>query len=156
GVQPGAIYKYRIWSRFNGYRVDKADPFAVRNEVPPRTGSVVWSIEDYRWGDAEWMRTRRERNSLGAPMSFYEGHLGSWMRVPEEGNRPLTYRELAPKLAKHVKDLGYTHVEILPVMEHPFGGSWGYQVTGYFAPTARHGTPQDFMYLVDHLHQEGI
>jgi 1,4-alpha-glucan branching enzyme len=156
GVQPGAIYKYRIWSRFNGYRVDKADPFARRYEVPPRTGSIVWSSDDYHWGDAEWMRTRREKNALSAPISFYEVHLGSWMRVPEEGNRPLTYREIAPKLAKHVKDLGYTHVEILPIMEHPFGGSWGYQVTGYFAPTSRFGGPEDFMWLVDHLHQEGI
>lgn len=155
-VKAGDIYKYRIWSRFNGYRVDKADPFAVRQEVPPRTGSVVWHLDGFEWSDADWMRTRASHNSLGAPISFYEVHLGSWMRVPEEGGRALGYRELAPRLAAHVKALGFTHVELLPIMEHPFFGSWGYQVTGYFAPTSRYGTPQDFMYFVDYLHREGI
>jgi 1,4-alpha-glucan branching enzyme len=156
GARAGDIYKYRIWSRVAGYRVDKADPFAVRQEAPPKTGSVVWSLDDFTWSDREWMAQRAARNALNAPISFYEVHLGSWMRVPEEGNRPLGYRELAPKLAEHVKRTGFTHVEIMPVMEHPFYGSWGYQVTGYFAPTARYGSPQDFMYLVDHLHREGI
>jgi 1,4-alpha-glucan branching enzyme len=156
GVKHGDIYKYRLWSRFSGYRVDKADPFAVRQEVPPRTGSVVWHLEGHAWGDEEWMKTRHQHNGLGAPISFYEVHLGSWMRVPEDGNRSLSYREIAPRLAAHVKALGFTHVEIMPIMEHPFFGSWGYQVTGYFAPSARYGTPQDFMYLVDHLHREGI
>jgi 1,4-alpha-glucan branching enzyme len=156
GVGAGDIYKYRIWSKFHGYRVDKADPFGVHHETPPKTGSKVWTLDGYEWGDAEWMKERGKRNGLDAPISFYEVHLGSWMRVPEDGNRSLSYREIAPKLAAHVKALGFTHVEIMPIMEHPFGGSWGYQVSGYFAPTSRFGTPQDFMYLVDHLHQEGI
>jgi 1,4-alpha-glucan branching enzyme len=137
------------------YTVDKADPFALYNEIPPRTASIVWDLA-HEWGDQEWMRTRHEHNNLEAPTSIYEVHLGSWMRVPEEGNRSLTYRELAVKLADYVCDMGFTHVEFMPVMEHPFFGSWGYQVTGYYAPSARFGTPQDFMYLVDHLHQRGI
>ena len=156
GVRRGDIYKYRIWSRYNGYRVDKADPFGFLHETPPKTGSRVWSIDGYAWGDAAWMQARAAKNALSAPISFYEVHLGSWMRVPEEGNRSLTYREIAPKLAAHVKALGFTHVEIMPIMEHPFYGSWGYQVTGYFAPTSRYGTPEDFMYLVDYLHQQDI
>jgi 1,4-alpha-glucan branching enzyme len=155
GVGAGAAYKYHVVSRYGGYRVDKADPFAFLHETPPKTASRVWSL-DYEWGDADWMAKRRARNSLAAPISIYEVHLGSWMRVPEEGDRPLTYRELAPRLAEYVTRLGFTHVEFLPVMEHPFYGSWGYQTTGYFAPTSRYGTPQDFMFLVDHLHQAGI
>ena len=154
GVGRGALYKYHIESRHGGYQVDKADPHAFHAEVPPRTASVVWDLE-YDWGDQEWMGTRRSRNALDAPISIYEVHLGSWMRVPEEG-RPLTYRELAPRLADYVARLGFTHVEFLPLMEHPFYGSWGYQTTGYFAPTSRYGSPQDFMYLVDYLHQHGI
>jgi len=155
GVGRGAIYKYHIDSRVGGFKVDKADPFAFHAETPPRTGSVVWDL-DYEWGDDEWMKSRRERNSLRAPMSIYEVHIGSWRRVPDEGNRPLTYREMAPVLADYVESLGFTHVEFLPVTEHPFYGSWGYQCTGYFAPTSRYGTPQDFMYLIDTLHQRGI
>lgn len=155
GVGPGARYKFHVESRFRGYRADKADPFAFHTEVPPRQASVVWEL-DYEWGDGEWMAGREEKQSLAAPMSIYEVHLGSWRRVPEEGNRSLTYREIAPLLAEHVKRHGFTHVELLPVMEHPFYGSWGYQSTGFFAPTSRYGTPQDFMYLVDHLHQNGI
>lgn len=155
GLDQGTVYKYHIGSRFNGYRVLKADPFAFYSEVPPRTASVVWD-SNYEWNDSAWMNERGERNSLDKPLSIYEVHLGSWMRVPEEGNRALTYRELAPRLAEYVKGLGFTHVEFLPVMEHPFGGSWGYQTTGYFAPTSRFGTPQDFMYLIDCLHQKGI
>ena len=151
----GAVYKYHIRSRYHMYTVAKADPFALHNEVPPRTASIVWDLA-YEWGDQEWMRTRHERNKFEAPISTYEVHLGSWMRVPEEGNRSLSYRELATKLADYVCDMGFTHVEFMPVMEHPFFGSWGYQVTGYYAPSARFGTPQDFMYLVDHLHQRGI
>jgi 1,4-alpha-glucan branching enzyme len=151
----GAVYKFHIRSRYHMYTVDKADPFALHNEIPPRTASIVWDLA-YEWGDQEWMRTRHEHNKFEAPMSVYEVHLGSWMRVPEEGNRSLTYRELAVKLADYVSDMGFTHVEFMPVMEHPFFGSWGYQVTGYYAPSARFGTPQDFMYLVDHLHQRGI
>ncbi len=155
GIGPGALYKYHIYSHHHGHRTDKADPFAFAQEKPPRTGSCVWDLA-YTWGDERWMRDRHQRNSLQAPISIYEVHLGSWMRVPEQHNRPLTYREIAPRLAEYVQEMNYTHVEFLPVMEHPFYGSWGYQITGYFAPTARYGHPQDFMYLVDYLHQRGI
>ncbi len=154
-VGPGALYKYHIRSRLGGYRIDKSDPFAFRSELPPRTASVVWDLR-YDWSDLAWQRDRARANALDAPWSIYEVHLGSWRRVPEDGDRPLTYRELAVQLADYVTDMGFTHVELLPVMEHPFYGSWGYQVTGYFAPTARYGTPQDFMYLVEHLHRRGI
>jgi 1,4-alpha-glucan branching enzyme len=155
GVTRGALYKFHIESRGHGYQIDKADPMGLWHEKPPRTASVVWDL-DYHWGDHEWMEKRAAHNSLRAPISVYEMHLGSWMRVPEEHNRPLTYRETAPRLAEYVGRMGFTHVEFLPVMEHPFYGSWGYQTTGYFAPTSRYGTPQDFMYLVDYLHQHGI
>lgn len=155
GVKKGDIYKYHIRSRYNGYTADKADPLAFRHETPPRTGSVVWDLE-YTWGDQDWMQKRSGRNARSAPMSIYEVHLGSWKRVPEEGNRPPSYREMAHDLAHYVKQMGFTHVEFLPVMEHPFYGSWGYQSTGYFAPTSRYGTPQDFMCLIDILHQNGI
>src|ERR1700687_2543917 len=154
-VTRGALYKFHIESQSHGYRVDKADPLGLLHEKPPRTASVVWDL-DYQWSDQDWMQHRAGRNSLRAPQSIYEVHLGSWMRVPEEHNRPLTYRETAPRLAEYVGRMGFTHVEFLPVMEHPFYGSWGYQTTGYFAPTSRYGTPQDFMYLVDYLHQHGI
>jgi len=155
GVTRGAIYKYHIVSRYRGYQVDKADPFAFYSEIPPKTGSVVWDTE-YSWGDKDWMGKRRKYNALDAPIAIYEVHLGSWRRAPEEERRPLTYRELAPMLAEYVNQMGFTHVEFLPVMEHPFTGSWGYQTTGYFAPTSRFGTPQDFMYLMDYLHQHNI
>jgi len=155
GVGPGTIYKYRIDSRQKGYRVQKADPLAFSSEEPPRSASVVCDLT-YQWEDSEWMKNRHRANHLDSPISIYEVHLGSWRRVPDEGDRPLTYREAAPLLADYVKGLGFTHVEFLPLMEHPFGGSWGYQSTGYFAPTRRHGTPQDFMFLVDYLHQNGI
>ncbi|MES1210473.1 MAG: alpha-amylase family glycosyl hydrolase, partial [Pseudomonadota bacterium] len=159
GLTKGTHYKYRVESRHGGdgggYRVDKADPYAVRSELPPATASIVWDL-DYDWADADWMVGRRARHALDAPVSIYEVHLGSWMRVPEEKNRWLTYREIAPKLAAHVRRCGFTHVELLPIAEHPFYPSWGYQVTGFYAPTARYGTPQDFMFLIDHLHQEGI
>jgi 1,4-alpha-glucan branching enzyme len=151
----GAAYKYHINSHHRDYRVDKADPFGIRQEVPPQTASLTWQL-DYTWGDKAWMETRGARNSLSAPQSIYEIHLGSWRRMPEQNNRPLTYREMAPLLADYVKEMGFTHVELLPLMEHPFYGSWGYQITGFFAPTARYGTPQDFMFLVDTLHQNGI
>ncbi|MDP2659270.1 MAG: alpha-amylase family glycosyl hydrolase, partial [Dehalococcoidia bacterium] len=117
--------------------------------------SVVWDL-DHAWGDGEWMTGRGQRNALDAPIAIYEVHLGSWMRVPEEGGRPLSYREIAPRLADHVKRMGFSHVELMPVMEHPNYESWGYQITGFFAPTSRYGTPQDLMYLIDHLHQRGI
>lgn len=155
GVHEGAIYKYHVVGRTAGYRVDKADPYGFRQQNAPQKGSIVWNL-DYTWGDDAWMAQRSQVRALERPMSMYEVHLGSWMRIPEEGNRSLTYREIAPLLADYVKRMGFTHVELMPVMEHPFYGSWGYQVTGYFAPTSRYGTPQDFMYLVDTLHQHGI
>jgi len=155
GLGRGEIYKYHIESSHGGYGVDKADPYGFHHETPPRTGSIVWDL-NYTWGDSEWIGKRAQRNGLAAPISVYEVHLPSWRRVPEDHNRPLTYREMAPLLAAHVQELGFTHVEFMPVMEHPFLGSWGYQVTGYFAPTSRMGTPQDFMYLIDYLHQHDI
>jgi len=155
GVGPGARYKYHIASRYLGYRVAKADPLAFWNEVPPQTASVVASLE-YEWNDQEWRAARARRQGLDAPMSIYEVHAGSWRRVPDAGNRSLSYRELAPLLADHVQAMGFTHVEFTPLMEHPFYGSWGYQITGYFAPTSRYGSPQDLMYLIDYLHQRGI
>jgi 1,4-alpha-glucan branching enzyme len=155
GVAKGTIYKYYLVSHRRGYCVEKADPFAFYAETPPKTASIAWDL-DYSWGDRAWMEKRHTHNALDAPISIYEVHLGSWRRVPEEENRHLSYRELAPMLAEYLKQLGFTHVEFLPVMEHPFYGSWGYQVTGYFAPTSRYGTPKDFMYLVDYLHQHDI
>jgi 1,4-alpha-glucan branching enzyme len=154
-IGPGVVYKYFILSRHNNYKVEKSDPFGFYCETPPKTASIARDM-DYTWSDAAWMDSRRSRNALNAPLSIYELHPGSWRRVPEEDNRPLTYREMAGHLADYITDMGFTHVEFLPVMEHPFYGSWGYQVTGFFAPTSRYGTPQDFMFLVDHLHQNGI
>jgi 1,4-alpha-glucan branching enzyme len=155
-IGSGAIYKYHVESRNRGYVVDKADPYAFAAEIRPRTASRVWDLQDYSWLDHSWMANRPKNNSLNSPISTYEVHLGSWKRVAEEGNRWLTYREMAPLLADYVHDAGFTHVEFLPVMEHPFDGSWGYQIIGYFAPTSRFGTPSDFMYLIDYLHQQGI
>ncbi|MSP24498.1 MAG: 1,4-alpha-glucan branching protein GlgB [Myxococcales bacterium] len=155
GVAEGARYKYDIQSEQRRYRVKKADPFGFHQETAPATASIVCGLE-YAWGDGDWMKERRRHNALSSPISIYEVHLGSWMRVVEEGNRSLSYRELGPRLAEHVERLGFTHVEILPVMEHPFFGSWGYQVTGFFAPTSRYGTPREFMALIDYLHQRGI
>jgi len=155
GVAAGALYKYHIVSRYHGFRVDKADPYGFQFETPGRTASRVWPLE-YDWRDAEWMQRRAGMNSLHAPMAIYEVHLGSWRRAPDEGNRYLSYRELADWLPAYVHDMGFTHVELLPITEHPFYGSWGYQTTGYFAPTSRYGSAQDFMYLVDRLHQAGI
>ena len=155
GVGRGTAYKFHITPKAGGAAVEKGDPFAFFWEVPPKSASVVWDL-DYQWNDAEWMAGRKSRNGLDSPVSVYEVHLGSWRRVPEEGNRFLTYRELAPRLAEYVREMGFTHVELLPIMEHPYYGSWGYQTLGYFAPTSRYGTPQDFMHFVDHLHQQGI
>src|SRR5205085_6829274 len=135
---------------------EKADPYGFLHETAPGTSSIVWSLRQHEWRDAEWMKSRGSRQGLDAPMSIYEVHLGSWRRVPEEGNRSLGYREMAKPLADHVERLGFTHVEFLPLSEHPFYGSWGYEVTGYFAPTHRYGKPEDFRYLVDYLHQRGI
>jgi 1,4-alpha-glucan branching enzyme len=149
----GHVYKFHVESNVNGSRVDKADPYALRTEEPPRTGSIVWDL-GFDWNDDAWMASRGTAQAHDRPISIYEVHLGSWMR--DECGRPLSYTEIAAPLAEHVKALGFTHVELLPVMEHPFYGSWGYQTTGYFAPTARYGSPQDLMALVDHLHREGI
>jgi 1,4-alpha-glucan branching enzyme len=152
GVQRGQAYKYCITSRVDGFVVEKADPYAFCSELPPATASRAWTLE-YEWRDSAWMNSRASHNGLDAPMSIYELHAGSWRR--KDGGF-LDYRELAHALADYVQDLGFTHVELMPVTEHPFYGSWGYQTTGYFAPTARYGTPQDLMYFVDHLHGRGI
>jgi 1,4-alpha-glucan branching enzyme len=155
GLGQGALYKYFIESNYNGYQVEKTDPFGQYYELAPKTASIVWDL-DYVWGDDEWMAARREKPVDRSPLSIYEVHLGSWRRVPEDGNRFLTYVEMAQPLAEYVLRMGFTHVEFLPVMEHPFYGSWGYQTLGLFAPTSRYGTPQDFMHLIDHLHRSGI
>ena len=147
GVKKGQRYKYHLYTPW-GYWTDRADPFGLFHETPPGTASIVWDL-NYQWQDEEWLKNRKGINHHKAPISIYEVHLGSWRRVPEEGNRWLSYRELAPMLAQYIKEMGFTHVELLPIMEHPFYGSWGYQITGYFAPTSRYGTPQDFMYLID-------
>jgi 1,4-alpha-glucan branching enzyme len=157
-LERGTTYKYNIVSRATNYRVNKADPMAVHQEKPPATASRVWDLQ-YDWNDAEWMRTRRDRNSYEAPMSIYEVHLGSWRRLSDDGgktHRSMTFREIAEPLAEYVKKMNFTHIELMPIQEHPFYGSWGYQGTGYYAPTSRYGTPQDFKYLVDVLHQNDI
>ena len=155
GVGKGEAYKYFIKSQHNNYTVEKADPVAFYSEQPPKTASVVWDY-NYNWNDKKYMKTRGEKNSLDSPYSVYEVQLESWRRNPDEGNRPLSYSELAEQLAAYVKDMGYTHVELMPVTEYPFSGSWGYQVTGFFGPTSRFGTPDDFMYFVDYMHQNDI
>ena len=155
GIGKDVLYKYHIVSRYKGYQADKGDPFAFLWQVAPKTASVVSDL-DYEWQDTDWMKNRGKYNSLSSPISVYEMHPGSWRRVPEENNRPLTYREMAEYLPEYVREMGFTHVEFTPVMEHPFYGSWGYQTTGYFAPTSRYGIPQDFMFLIDCLHQYGI
>ncbi|MGH7369298.1 MAG: 1,4-alpha-glucan branching protein GlgB, partial [Candidatus Methylomirabilaceae bacterium] len=152
----GALYKFEVKARSGEELALKADPFAFAFEMTPRTASIVCDLDAYRWGDHAWMEARARANLLERPLAIYEVHLGSWMRVSEEGHRFLTYRELAHRLADYVAEMGYTHVELLPVTEHPFYGSWGYQTIGYFAPTRRYGTPADFMFLIDHLHQRGI
>ncbi len=154
-VPVGAVYKFEILTAEGELRL-KADPFAFHCEPPPATASRVVELDGYRWGDADWMAARSTRDWRRAPMRIYEVHLGSWRRVPNEPHRRLSYRELAPLLADHVRRLGFTHVELMPVAEHPFDGSWGYQVTGYYAPTSRYGSPDDFRFFVDHLHQNGI
>ncbi len=151
-VEQGDTYKYRIW-RQDGTTKDKFDPYASHTETPPLTGSKVWDLS-FEWGDDDWMATRAEHQTQQSPISILEVHLGSWQRG--DGDRVLTYRELAPRLVEHLSHLNFTHVEFMPIMEFPFEGSWGYQSTGYFAPSSRYGTPQDFMFLVDSLHQAGI
>lgn len=155
-LPPGTLYKYEIRTRNQEVPLLKADPYAFAAELRPRTASIVHDILQYHWGDRDWMEARSRLDPLTAPMSIYEVHLGSWMRVPEEGSRWMTYRELADKLLHYVKRMGYTHIELMPVTEHPFDGSWGYQATGYFAATSRYGSPEDFMAFVDAAHQAGI
>ncbi|SHJ36732.1 1,4-alpha-glucan branching enzyme [Tangfeifania diversioriginum] len=154
-VGKGEAYKYFIRSQHNNYAVEKADPVAFYSEQPPKTASVVWDY-NYNWNDKKWMKKRKKTNALDSPFSVYEVHLESWRRKPEEGNRPLSYPELAEELTAYVREMGYTHVELMPVTEYPFSGSWGYQVTGFFGPTSRFGTPDDFMYFVDYMHQNDI
>ena len=155
GVNANALYKFELRTRTGDLRL-KTDPMAFKMESAPATSSIVVREGTHAWKDDDWMTTRVHRDEAHEPVHIYEVHLGSWMRVPEEGNRSLSYREIAPRLAAHVKRLGFTHVELLPVMEHPFYGSWGYQVTGYFAPTSRYGSPDDLRFLIDTLHQANI
>ena len=154
-LKPGDLYKFEVKGQ-NDFLAEKADPYAFAAELRPRTASVVWDIHKYEWEDSEWMEKRKSVDWLAEPTSVYEVHLGSWMRVPEEDDRWLSYRELADKLIPYVKDLGFTHIELLPISEHPFDGSWGYQTIGYYAPTSRFGSPDDFKYFVDRCHQEGL
>jgi len=155
GAGRGDRYKYHIVSRHRGYSVDKTDPFAFFTEMPPERAAIIWDL-DYAWNDREWMEARAQSDALNKPISIYEVHLGSWRRMPEDGYRSLNYPEMAVQLPAYVKEMGFTHVEFLPVMEHPFFGSWGYQTSGYFAPSSRYGTPQEFMALIDALHRHGI
>ena len=156
GVKAGALYKYRVVGPDGRFHGDKADPYGFAAEIRPQTASKVARLDGYEWHDAEWIAARATRNNETRPMSVYEVHLGSWRRAAEEKGRWLTYREMAPQLADYVEHMGYTHVELLPITEHPFDGSWGYQTIGYFAPTSRFGGPHDFMHLIDTLHQRGI
>lgn len=157
GLDEGELYKFEIKSKYRNYKEQKTDPFAFFFEVRPKSAAIVYNIENkHKWQDAEWMEMRKKKNWFESPVSIYEVHLGSWMRIPEEDSRFLTYRELADKLIPHVRKLGYTHIELLPITEHPLDASWGYQTIGYFAPTSRFGRPEDFMYFVDKCHQNGI
>jgi len=158
GLQQGELYRYEIKTRYQGYMAVKTDPYGFAAELRPKTASVVWDLERYHWSDRQWMAARRERNRLDAPIAVYEVHLGSWKREldPKYGTRWLTYRELADQLVPYAVEMGYTHLEIMPITEYPFDGSWGYQATGYFAPTSRYGTPDDFRYFVDRAHQAGL
>lgn len=153
GIEKGTVYKYKIHSNNAGQVLEKGDPFAMHWEVPPKTASIVWETT-YKWKDSKWLKLRKEKNALNQPYSVYEVHLGSWKR--KENGDSLTYKELGKELVAYVKDMGYTHVEFLPVMEHPFFGSWGYQCTGYFAPSSRYGTPDDFMAMIDAFHKAEI
>ena len=154
-LEPGSEYKYSIQLPLVDFRIDKSDPYGFFAEYPPGTASRIWPMDSYPWGDGEWVENRASRQALDQPLNIYEVHLSSWRRNPED-NRVLGYRQLAHQLVEYVKEMGYTHVELLPVTEHPFEGSWGYQSTGYFAPTCRFGTPDDFKYFVDHCHRNGI
>lgn len=157
GLDEGELYKFEVKSKYKGYKEQKADPFAFYFEVRPKSAAIVYNIENkHKWQDDEWLEMREKKDWFRSPASIYEVHLGSWMRIPEQNNRFLTYRELADRLIPHVKMLGFTHIELLPISEHPFDASWGYQVIGYFAPTSRFGRPEDFMYFIDKCHQNGI
>jgi len=158
GLRQGDLYKYEIKTRYMGYMASKSDPFAFASELRPKTASVIWDLNRYEWHDSQWMAARRERQRFDAPLAIYEVHLGSWKREPDlqYGERWLTYRELAESLVPYVKGMGYTHIELMPITEYPFDGSWGYQTIGYYAPTARYGTPDDFRYFVDQAHQAGL
>lgn len=155
GLRQGALYKYEIKTSEGDLRI-KSDPFAFCMELRPETASLVWNLDTHVWGDEQWMEERKDKNHTSCPMNIYEVHLGSWLRISEDGNRWATYREAAQPLADHARKYGFTHVELMPVMEHPFDASWGYQVTGYFSPTSRFGSPDDFQYFVDVLHRNGL
>lgn len=155
-IDEGEIYKFYVRSKFGNYAEEKADPFGFYFEIRPKSASIVYDINKFQWSDEKWMTERAKRNWLESPISIYEVHPGSWRRVPEENHRFLTYRELADTLIPYVKEMGYTHIELLPIMEHPLDESWGYQVLGYFAPTSRYGTPEDFMYFVNQCHLNNI
>ena len=155
GIKPGALYKYEIKAKGSLVYL-KADPYGNQAELRPKTASIVADLNHYRWQDDQWLKDRKRVNDEKKPMLVYEMHLGSWIKPEEEGKLFCNYRDIAPKLAEYLKDMGYTHVELMPVMEHPFDASWGYQVTGYYAPTSRYGTCEDFMYFMDYLHQQGI
>jgi len=156
GLREGELYKFEIKGRYNNYLGLKSDPYGFHSELRPRTASIVCDLSRYPWNDQAWMAERAQRQGFRTPLAIYEVHLGSWRRVPEPDNRVMNYREIAAQLADYAAEQGFTHVELLPVMEHPLDESWGYQVTGYFAVTSRYGTPEDFMYFVDYLHQRGI
>ncbi|HEY4235527.1 MAG TPA: 1,4-alpha-glucan branching enzyme, partial [Lacipirellulaceae bacterium] len=155
GLGLGTLYKFAVKFR-GGHVMEKCDPYGFAAEVPPKTANIVTDLDSYQWNDSDWVAKRPEHNALDAPLSIYEVHLGSWRRDPSDPERWLSYREIAPQLVEYCRKMGYTHVELLPVSEHPFTGSWGYQTVGYFAATSRYGTPQDFMHFVDLLHQGGI
>lgn len=154
GIGPGDVYKYSLKSNVRGYRAEKSDPYGFAAELRPATASIIADIDNYDWNDDTWMAMRATKDMLKQPIAIYEVHLGSWKR--HDDGSWLSYRELAGELAQYCKEMGYTHIELMPVAEHPFDGSWGYQVTGYFAPTSRFGTPEDFMYFVDYMHQQNI
>ncbi|HPZ10325.1 MAG TPA: 1,4-alpha-glucan branching protein GlgB [Candidatus Eremiobacteraeota bacterium] len=155
GLQEGVLYKFEIKSSYH-HSFLKTDPYALYMELAPRTASVVYNIDNYKWNDSEWLKQRKTRNNYESPIWIYEVHLGSWLRFPDEPERHLNCREVAPRLIDYVKEMGYTHIELLPIAEHPYYGSWGYQCSGYFSPTSRYGTPEDFMYLIDYCHQHSI
>jgi 1,4-alpha-glucan branching enzyme len=156
GLREGTVYKFEIRSNVGGYIVQKADPYAFYAEVRPKSASIVHSIDRYAWNDQDWLTSRPQSDLLHRPVSTYEVHLGSWRRVPEEGHRFMTYREIGDQLIPYVQEMGFTHIQLMPISEHPLDASWGYQTVGYFAPTSRFGPPEEFMAFVDRCHQAGI